>query len=635
MRWIGAGLAVAAAVGLVGCDLFRTTVEEVTWDEATATPEQLAAHHIGQGEELRQRPSAEARGVTRGDVSGMDAAQVPAEVLAQWEQLAPMLFGAPAPALVLDDPRWARGAVWDEETNAIVIDEGVSDEEIWLWATSMVAHQRLEEELIGPLPEVETLDQWLSREIIRRAGPTLVSSMMQATRFEVGLELDALVEQPDTAVHIPLVGSNLEVLQDGPGAQPQEPGEGVEFFEEALQKLVMRKSLALGSALYRAGEWVGVEWGRSEPSLMTQSIVQPQRWFEGDGPTRWEWDQQFEDHRAGQGFEEVYRGEVGPLLMALWLEGVVGPRPARTIFSGWRGDAYRIYQDSREEGVQRAMLWTTVWERPDDAREIASALEAVLGHYLGAEHRDQRFRVSLSGLNVAVVIYDTDQAPQELDVEADLLAQSRVGFLPAQAAPFEYVPTLYDRYVEHAQEAILDLDRHRWTDPAAGWRVDLDELREWSVQRSNEAHVRWFATHHDGSLVQWTTELIDPLGAEFASPNYLSQLSQAFGRSISAQQEPRAQVVESPVETTVTLEVIGLIEGRPLVLQMWQWRRGDVLVSFSLQGPESSFGERLAEVEAILESLDHHGEAVARRVTTTDDGPIEDDGIIEFSVEEE
>lgn len=636
MRQIWVLIAIGLVVLLAGCDAVRSAPDDVPAERPELSPEELVAEHLAAIEELRQRQIPDELQVMPGDPSTVERASVPETVRQEWAIFEEFLFAGADLDLAIDDGKWLDIAVVDDESGQLIFDgEEVSEEDL-LFAVSMAANTSLEEKLLGALPEAETVDEWLSRQIIARTGPAFVSSMAQAAHFDVPLESAHFAERPELMVHIPGVGDSLTPMsREDDLAAELEPSEGTEFFDDALQKLVLRKALSAGATLYRAGEWPGVEWGRSEPPQMTQYLVHPRRWFDGDGTATWEWPEAFEQERNEQGYEQIADGEVGPALTAIWLEGLVGARAARTIFSGWRADSYRVYSRGEGEDEERAFHWLTAWETPHDAQEIGAAAEAVLGHYIGHDHRERRFRVAVQGLNVAVSIYDSDRETDELNREVELLTEARIGYLPDDGSPFSFVPTLYDRYVAKADGSTLDLDSEEWIDAASGWRTALDSLEGWTVQRANEAHVRWFANHADGTLIQWTTELVDPLEPEFGSDAYMENLSTAFAQSVSAQEEPDIAVVDGPVEPTIEMEVMGLIDGRPLVLHLWQWRRGDVLVSFSVQGPEAFIGDRLSEAEAILSNLEPHGEAIERTESVPEADPGEDEGIIEFRVDDE
>ncbi len=618
---------------VAGCEALRTSPDDPPTEELDASPEEAAAQLMESVEDIRNREFAEPLTIMRGAPQEIARDERPTSVDQEWEWLSPLLFGSDDLHLVLDDERIHRSARFDRDQKRLVFSGDPGAEDLTAFAVAMEANIALEELAFGELYEVETVDQWLSREITRRAGPAFVASVLMADRDDAELDMDDLSERPELLVHVPGLSELVDPLEfDADMLAELEPPEGTEYFEEAMEQLVLRKALSMGAALYRAGGWAAVEWGHGEPPRRTDQVVRIDKWFAGEGPSQWEWPEPLEDSRGEAGWEKQRDGRVGPALTALWLEGLVGPMAARTIYAGWLADTYRIYSRDTEDGEERALYWVSAWETPHDAQEIGAATEAVLAHMHGTEHRENRFRVAVQGLNVAVIIYDADQDSEVLDREVEVLSTTRVGFLPGEAAPFEFVPTLYERYVATAEDSVLDLDGGVWLDPASGWRAEVGALDRWSLQRSDEAHVRWFATHTDGSLIQWTTELVNPLGPEFASQEYLAALSEAFGESIAAQEDPEFTVVDSPVDPTIEMEIMGLIDGRPTVLHLWQWRRGDVIVTFSLQGMEDYFGDRLVEAEAVLDSLEPYGSAVEQS-ESRDADPSDDEGIIEFTVE--
>lgn len=574
-------------------------------------------------EEIRNRKAPEALKLISGDPSGAASEGISDEVHQEWAELRRLLFGTSTLELKWSDEERDQRARFDRATGEVIFSgspgEGGEDG----FALAMAVNEAIEHQAFGAMGAVDSVDQWLSREIITQAGPLFVSTLHQAREAELEVSADELGKRPELSPWIPVVGERVkdEAFEVRPGA---------EHFEDALRRLIYREGLALGAALYRAGGWSGLEWGRIEPAASTNYAVRPDRWLRGDGEGRWEWPESYLEQREELGWSEVRSGSIGPAMTSIWLSSVVDPRAARTVYSGWLTDAYRV--EERGEGSVKSLQWLSAWKSPHEAQEVAEAAERALAHYHGEEDREGRFQVLVQGVTVAVVVYNQAQDPELLSQEAQILSGARFGIVPEDPAPISFVPTLFEEYVEIAGEATLD--EEFWRDDAAGWQAAVDSLRDWKLQKSDEAHVRWFGIHHDSTLVQWTTELMNPLQPEFGSPEYLEQMKAAFGATVRAREEPFAAVKEEPVNPTVEMEVTGLIDGRPLALRVWQWKRGDVLVSFSVQGPEESFGDRLTEVEAVLESLRTYGDAVGEgRRSRSNAG--EDEGIIEFRIEEE
>lgn len=632
---VGIVLAMALAVGVAGCDLFSPAPEEdFPVEQPGATPEEEVRLLIGDMEAMRGR---EFSGEVRVEqVAELDPhpSELPESVAGQWTPIGELLFGGEQLPDRVDDPGWADRAVYDADRRRLAFVGDPREDADTALAVAMEVGRALEGEHFSGLSAPQSVDEWLTGRIVERAGPAFMSAVVAVERYGAEFDPQMLAERPELAVYLPGFERRLEGSPgiEEPMVVDDEAGE-TEFLEQAVRQYVLRGALSVGSALYRSGGWPAVEWGRTEPPAISEFVVRPKRWFDGEGPTTWEWPEGFEHRLEEQGFEHDDSGRIGPAVTSLWLEGLVGTAAARTIYGGWMGDTYRIYRS--DDGDQRALYWVTNWATPHDAQQIANASEAALGHYLGHDDRQRRFRVAARGVNVAVAIYEEGRDPDRLDRDVDELTHAQVGFLPHDEAPFEFAPTLYERYVAETERAVLDMDTGEWTDPASGWRAEVGVLDDWGVQRAEEAHVRWFANHPDGTLIQWTTELVDPMATPFGSEAYLEELSERFAASLSAPEDPEVRVTDSAAEKTVELEAMGRVDGRPLVLRMWQWKQGDVLVTFSIQGPEAGFGDRLAEAERILESLDVYGEAIEKRPVADDGDPADDEGIIEFRVGEE
>lgn len=487
------------------------------------------------------------------------------------------------------------------------------------WAAAVAASRALEGEVFGAMAPAQSVDGWLAREVVLGAGPMFAATLAQAQAQKMKVDAALLARRPDLVERVEGVGALLRSDGDGLGAA------------------VTREALALGAALYRARGWAGVEWGRVEGAARSVEVVRPDRWLEGDGEATWQWPEAFEEVQKARRWEEVARGEVGPLLTSVWLEEVLPAHEARSIFGAWLADSYRVYEGPGETG--QAFVWLTAWRTPHEAQQVAGAMERALLARLGSAARAGRMRVAVQGLNVALTSYERAQDPQILDDEVKALAGAAVAFLPEEPAPMRFVPTTYERYVQAAQEATLE--GSTWIDPAAGWEMSLEALESWTVQKSDEVHVRWFATHEDGSLVQWTTELVDPTGEAFGGEGYVEQLKEAFASSVTGS-SPEVVVSEAEQGPRVLLSAAGEVEGEAIELRLWQWERGEVIVSYSVQEPQSGFGERPGEAQTALETLQVYGEALMEASPSAGgeegsegvDRRDEAQGIIEFRVEE-
>ncbi|RAL24784.1 hypothetical protein DL240_00815 [Lujinxingia litoralis] len=616
------------AGGWVGCETPRSgeTSSVRGGEEAQVARLMESAQVVARAAELRDRGYGGEVEVVRGE-SVAPGRGLGEGIEEERARLSQALFGdAEALQLSVDRGWSSRAEARAGEQGAMrVIQEG--DGEVSRWASAMASSVALESQVFGALETAGSVDGWLAQQVVRSAGPMFASTLALAEAQ--GMELDGalLARRPDLAERV--AGVN-EVMAAGEGAS----------VERALGALVMREALGLAAALYRAQGWGGVEWGRVEGSGQSVDVVRPDRWMGGDGEAVWQWPEAFEAVQQARRWELIGQGRVGPLLTSVWLEEVLDARGARSIFGAWLADSYRVYRSPG--GGEEGFVWLSAWRTPHEAQQVAAAMEQALVARQG-EGAGARTRVAVQGLHVALTSYTEAQDPGHLDDEVKALAGAALAFLPEEPAPLRFVPTTYERYVEAAQEARLEGER--WQDPASGWTMSLEALDGWQVQKSDEVHVRWFATHEDGALAQWTTELVDPLGAAFGSDDYVAGLKEAFARSVQGS-EPEVQVsAEGEGGPRVSLAATGEIDGRAIELQLWQWERGEVLTSYSVQAPADGVGERLAEVALALESLELYGEALVpeRERGEAEGGAAggaegrgaEAEGILEFRVEEE
>ncbi|TXD38988.1 hypothetical protein FRC98_00880 [Lujinxingia vulgaris] len=613
------GMLVALVVaGMWGCETPRSGEGSEEGEKGAEVQEQS-----GSGEELvLQAAALRDRGFevpvtieAAEAVAGRPA--LPGAVEAERARISTGLYGdAGALRLEADRSRSRASAVLSEDGLRVQqVGEGASSQ----WAAAVAASRALEEEVFGAMAPAQTVDGWLAREVVLGAGPMFAATLALAQAQQMKVDAALMARRPDLVERVEGVGTLLK-------------GEG-----NGLGAAVTREALALGAALYRARGWAGVEWGRVEGAARSVEVVRPDRWLAGDGVATWQWPEAFEEVQEARGWEEVARGEVGPLLTSVWLEEVLPASEARSIFGAWLADSYRVYEEPGEAG--QAFVWLTAWRTPHEAQQVAGALEQALLATLGRDARAGRMRVAVQGLNVALTSYESAQDPQLLDDEIKALAGAAVAFLPEDPAPMTFVPTTYERYVEAAREATLE--DSTWIDPAAGWQMSLGAFDAWKVQKSDEVHVRWFATHEDGALVQWTTELVDPLGPTFGEEGYVSQLKAAFASSVVGS-SPQVVVSQGEEGPRVLLSAAGEVDGEATELRLWQWERGEVIVSYSVQEPGSGFGERLGEAQTALETLEVYGEplvAASREVEVEAgqegvDHRDEAQGILEFRVEE-
>ena len=100
----------------------------------------------------------------------------------------------------------------------------------------------------------------------------------------------------------------------------------------------------------------------------TEQILHLDRWLEADEPTALRF-----ANPPPRGWDVVYENDLGELETRIFLEEHLGDETrARAAAAGWDGDAYRLL---RRQGVE-GLVWTSVWDSPEDADEFAAAARA-------------------------------------------------------------------------------------------------------------------------------------------------------------------------------------------------------------------------------------------------------------------
>jgi hypothetical protein len=175
------------------------------------------------------------------------------------------------------------------------------------------------------------------------------------------------------------------------------------------------------------------------------------------------------------------------------------------------------------------------------------------------------------------------------------------------------------------------LEKRQWTDPATKLRLDLATLGEdWRVQQPDHGPVRWFASHPSGSLLQLTVELDNPFGPSFSSDAYRERLVDAFQRSIEQSKLEHVAPTDKTPTRGLLVRVTGQVDNALRTLQMWQFERDDVVVSYSLQAPPEQFEEHKALAESILDAAETLDGSQKKEGEKTDAST----GSIEYKVED-
>ncbi len=552
-----------------------------------------------------------------------EAASSPQPVRDERQLILAQLFGVEPAAEVVDRPRRPFDAIarYDADGHRVVYLDTHPDGELVELAIIARLVEALDHQHFEALPAADTWDDEFALEAARHAtiGFALAANLVE--RGEHDVSPDQLAKRPELAGRLPGLGEQLQ--PSGAGDQPaQKVG-------DRLRTAVLREGWTLGAALYRSSGWSGVELARLTPPERSADVVRPDQWMSGEPVGDWTWPSEGEGEDGQPDAEAA--GTIGPALTAIWLEETVGPQAARSIYGGYISDAYRHFPGDESPDTQQSARfeWLSLWNSPDNAQQVARAVELRLRkRFEDADDPESRFVVFQKGLKVGVILAEMP-ADEMRERARQVLDAHKVQLMPREGLPTSFVKTRQDELAEQMQAA--ELEERVWRDPATNLRLDLNELGDaWTVRQPDSGPVRWFARHdEDGSLLQLTVELDDPLGAEFGTDAYREQLTEAFSQSITdveLQQMPQVDMLPEP---NLALRINGKLDGQPRTLQMWQFKTDDLVVTYSLQTPPEHFEEHRSTAATILEE--------AQPLENADEPAAEQSGsgTIEYEVEDE
>jgi hypothetical protein len=534
------------------------------------------------------------------------------DVGAERELLLEQLFdaGDAASEIARPKPPFAELAGFDADENEVRYLRTHSDSDELEAAKVAALIEALDAQHFDALPQPDSWDAELALEAARQATVTFGLAAHLLDEHPGDVQPSLLARRPELAQTLPILGTRFE-------AGAQERGRADELAAR-LQALTLRNAWTLAASLFRSSGWSAVELARLSPPERSADVVRSDQWMAGEPVGRWSWPE--------QSAEPAQSGLVGPAVAALWLQDVVEPQVARAAFSGYITDAYRRFEATDDSAAR--FEWLSLWGSPDSARDVAGAFEMRLRkRFADSDDPDAQFVVFQKGLTVGVIIA---QMPQEQLRERGrrLLDAHTVQLDPREGPPVSYVPTRQDELAEQMQRA--ELDERVWRDPATNLVIDLGELGdEWSVNEPDRGPVRWFATHQSGSLLQLTVELDDPLGPSFAGEAYRSRLLDAFEASMRDAKRETIAASDTLPGPGLTVRLSGTIDGQPRTVQLWQFARADLVVSYSLQAPPQRFDAHRSLAKSILDQ--------ARPLSEDDDEPEQDEpsGIIEYEIEDE
>jgi hypothetical protein len=612
----------------------QTASKPSSLNQAESTRLTNRAEHL-RDRSFEQRPKLEA--VTSSDELPA-APKLSQEVADERTLLIERLFG-PGPTTFADDqthddqtqqvaaPAFSELAGYDKQNHRVLYVQGdaTSDESEAAIIAALV--QALDANYFEALPTPSSWDQRLALEAGRSATVAFALARHLLDVHHPDTNPALLATRPELTRHLPVLADWLTADR----LASKNAHTWTDKIKAREQAFVLREGWTLAAALYRSSGWSGVELSRLMPPQRSVDVVRPDQWMSGEPVGTWSWPTA-EDHPRQHNPAKARAGKVGPAITTMWLEDVIDPRLARTVYAGYMSDAYRFFAPHNESPAR--FEWLSAWNSPDAAQQIAAAFEKRLRlRFDKATTPAEHYVVFQKGLKVGVIIAATSQDNKRERAQA-LLNGHKLSLETRDGLPTNFVPTRQDRLLEATQAATLN--ERQWVDPATKLQLDLSTLGDqWRVQQPDRGPVRWFASHASGSLLQLTAELDDPFGPTFSSDAYRERLVEAFTSSLDQAKLEHVAPTDVTPSRGLMVRVRGQVDGNSRTLQIWQFERGDLIVSYSLQAPPEVFETHKKLAKSMLNgvsSLEASEPAEREHSDSPDAAPST--GSIEYEVED-
>lgn len=119
--------------------------------------------------------------------------------------------------------------------------------------------------------------------------------------------------------------------------------------------------------LYKKGGWNLVNFAYKAPPLSTEQIMHPQKYILYEKPKE-------VYVEPPKGYKVIHEDRMGEFYIYILVASHLGEERASKAAEGWEGDDLVLAGN----GTHEILLWKTLWESEDDAREFYSAMEAII-----------------------------------------------------------------------------------------------------------------------------------------------------------------------------------------------------------------------------------------------------------------
>ncbi|MEM1347273.1 MAG: hypothetical protein AAGI01_01870, partial [Myxococcota bacterium] len=289
------------------------------------------------------------------------------------------------------------------------------------------------------------------------------------------------------------------------------------------------------------------------------------------------------------------------------------------ISSLWLADHWRAYERGEASGI----LWVSVWSTPYAAQAVRALLERTLEERAGS--RDV-FGIWQDGVIVALsMAKDVEEVPKALEV-SEKATHARARFPMRDGVTLgRYIPSTQERLMLGARSQRLDRDAGVWTDDELGISLDIRALEPWTVELSTRGIVRWHA-QRQGARIQWTAEVLDPLGPEHGSEEYIERWRDALATTLATNEPPAIDTLEDgTLRTTIT----GDTDEGTVRMSAWQLLHEDFVFTLSITGTPDVHDSHVDSARAVAKAWRTEHTAPSGRTSEEADA-----GVVEFHVED-
>lgn len=127
------------------------------------------------------------------------------------------------------------------------------------------------------------------------------------------------------------------------------------------------RGLQLMASVYNRGGWKAVNRAHRRPPTTTEQVLHPEKFLRHERAVRIKMPRLNALHAAG--FRKVHEDTIGELELGVYLGQKSASQVDDVAAAGWGGDRLRIYKRKK----RRAVIWFTVWDTVQDAKEASLA----------------------------------------------------------------------------------------------------------------------------------------------------------------------------------------------------------------------------------------------------------------------